>query len=85
MSKLFSFRYNSSSLPFGPMPWQFQNIMFVPMKTNIRYLPWRWPTGEVLFGRVRLFGDSPVSEARGLRELSLVDSFMESEKRELLV
>ena len=38
LSKLFSFRYNSSSLRFGLMPWQFQNMMFVSMKANIRYL-----------------------------------------------
>ena len=30
VSKLFSFRYNSSSLRFELMPWQFQNMMFVP-------------------------------------------------------
>ena len=65
MSKLFSFRYNSSSLRFGLMPWQFRNIMFVPMKTNIRDLSREMPTGEVLFGRVRLFGDSLVSKGRG--------------------
>ena len=34
MSKLFSFRYNSSSLRSGLTPWQFQNIRFVPMKTK---------------------------------------------------
>ena len=34
MSKLFSFRYNSSFLHFGLTSWQFQNIMFVPMKTK---------------------------------------------------
>ena len=38
MSKLFSFRYNSSSSRLGLMPWHFQNIMFVPMKANIRCL-----------------------------------------------
>ena len=37
MSKLFSFKDNSSFLRFGLMPWLFQN-MFVPMKANIRYL-----------------------------------------------
>ena len=38
MSKLLSFRYNSSFLRFGLMPWKFQSIMFVPMIANIRYL-----------------------------------------------
>ena len=38
MSKLFYFRYNSSSLRFDLMPWQFQNMMLVPMKAIIRYL-----------------------------------------------
>ena len=32
MSISFSFRYNSSSLCFGLIPWQFQNKMFGPMK-----------------------------------------------------
>ena len=32
MSIMFSFRYNSSSLRFGLIPWQFQNKMFKPMK-----------------------------------------------------
>ena len=32
MSISFSFRYNSSSLRFGLIPWQFQNKMFRPMK-----------------------------------------------------
>ena len=36
----------------------------------------RWPTGDVLFGRVRLFGDNLVSKSWGLRELSMVDGFM---------
>ena len=31
-----SFRYNSSSLRFGLIPWQFQNKMVVPME----YLSW---------------------------------------------
>ena len=40
MSKLFSFKYNSSSLRFYLMPKQFQNMLFVPMKAIIRnYLP----------------------------------------------
>ena len=50
MSKLFSFTCNSSSLRFGLTPWQFQNIMFVPMKTKSDTCHERWPTGEVLFG-----------------------------------
>ena len=50
MSKLFSFRHNYSSLRFCLTPWQFQNVMFVPMKANIDAYHERWPTGEeVLF------------------------------------
>ena len=60
MSKLFSFRYNSSSLRFDLTPWQFQNIMFIPMKTDIRYL-----SREMAYRGVRLFGDSLVSKSRG--------------------
>ena len=40
MSITFSFRYNSSSLCFGLMPWQFQNRMFRPMKLDKGYLSW---------------------------------------------
>ena len=40
MSTKFSFRYNSSYLRFGLIPWQFQNKMFRPMKTDQEYLPW---------------------------------------------
>ena len=38
MSVTFSFRYNSSSLRFGLIPWQFQNKMFKPMKVVKGYL-----------------------------------------------
>ena len=38
MSILFSFRYNSSSLRFGLIPWPFQNKMFRPMKLFKGYL-----------------------------------------------
>ena len=34
----FSFRYNSSSLRFGLIPWQFENKMFVPIKLIKGYL-----------------------------------------------
>ena len=36
----FSFRYNSSSLRFALIQWQFQNKMFVPMKLIKGYLSW---------------------------------------------
>ena len=49
MSKLFSFRYNSSQLGFGLTPWQFQNIMFVPLKQTSDTCHERWHTGDVLF------------------------------------
>ena len=41
----------------------------------------RWPTGEVQFGRVTLFGGSLVSEGRGLRELKMADGLVEVENR----
>ena len=63
MSKLFSFRHNYSSLRFCLTPWQFQNVMFVPMKANIDAYHERWPTGEeILFRGFRLFVDSLVSK-----------------------
>ena len=40
MSIEFSFRYNSSSLRFGLILWQFQNKIFRPMKLVNRYLSW---------------------------------------------
>ena len=46
MSITFSFRYNSSSLRFGLIPWQFQNRMFKPMHYS------------GLLGGFRPFGDS---------------------------
>ena len=66
MSKLFSFRYNSSSLRFDLTPWQFQNIVFIPIKTDIRYR-----LGTVWLVKVG-----------GLREFSMVGGFvLETEKR----
>ena len=64
MSKLFSFRYNSSPLRFGLKPWQFQNN--VCTHENKHRIPVMIDgLQEVLFRRVRLFGDSLVSENRG--------------------
>ena len=40
MSIEFSLRYNSSSLRFDLIPWQFQNMMFRPMKFDNGYLSW---------------------------------------------
>ena len=36
----FTLRYNSSSLQFDLIPWQFQNKMFLPMKLIKGYLSW---------------------------------------------
>ena len=58
MSIEFSFRYNSSSLRFDLTPWQFQNVMFRPMKLSNRYLPWMTVTYNGLSGGFRLLGDS---------------------------
>ena len=49
MSIEFSLRYNSSSLRFDLIHWQFQNVMFRPMKLDNLY---------GLGGGFRLFGDS---------------------------
>ena len=54
----FSFRYNSSSLRFGLIPWQFQNRMFKPMKLIRGYLSWMIMRYSGLVGCFRLFGDS---------------------------
>ena len=58
MSIEFSFRYNSSSLRFDLTPWQFQNVMFRPMKLSNRYLSWMTVTYNGLSGGFRLLGDS---------------------------
>ena len=57
MSITFSFRYNSNSLRFGLIPWQFQNKMFKPMKVIKGYLSWMMHYSGLL-GGFRLFGDS---------------------------
>ena len=57
-SIIFSFRYNSSSLHFGLIPWQFQNKMFVPMKLVKGYLSWLKMLHDGLDGGLRLLGDS---------------------------
>ena len=54
MSITFSFRYNSSSLRFGLIPWQFQNKMFKPKG----YLSWMMMHYSGLFGGFMLSGDS---------------------------
>ena len=81
MSRLFSFRYNSSSLRFGPMPWQFQNIMFVLIKKTSDTCHERWPAGEVLFRRFRLFVDCLVIKGRGLRELRMAEGLVKAENQ----
>ena len=58
MSIEFSFRYNSSSLRFDLIPWQFQNVMFRPMKLSNRYLSWMTVAYNGLSGGFRLLGDS---------------------------
>ena len=58
MSIAFSFRYNSSSLRFGLIPWQFQNRMFRPMKLIKGYLSWMMMPYSGLLGGFRLPGDS---------------------------
>ena len=58
MSIEFSLRYNSSSLRFDLIPWQFQNVMFRPMKLSNRYLSWMTVTYNGLIGGFRLLGDS---------------------------
>ena len=58
MSISFSFIYNSSSLRFGLIPWQFQNKIFIPMKMIKGYLSWMVMLYSGLLGGFRLFGDS---------------------------
>ena len=64
MSIVFSFRYNSSSLRFSLIPWQFQNTMFKPMKLIKRYLSWMTVRYSDLVGGFRLLGDSLGGAAR---------------------
>ena len=64
MSIEFSFRYNSSSLRFGLILWQFQNKIFRPMKLVNRYLSWVTVRYDGLDGGFRLLGDSLGGNAR---------------------
>ena len=64
MSISFSFIYNSSSLRFGLMPWQFQNKMFRPMKLIKGYLSWMMVYYSGPVGGFRLLGDSLGGVAR---------------------
>ena len=56
VSTSFSFRYDSSSLHFGLMPWQFQNRMFKSMKVIKGYLSWNMMHYSGQLGGFRLFG-----------------------------
>ena len=60
MSITFSFRHNSSSLPFGLIPWQFQNRMFEPMKVIKGYLSWMMMHYSGLLGGLGCLGTSLV-------------------------
>ena len=64
MSIVFSFRYNSSSLRFDLIPWQFLNTMFRPRKFIKRYLSWMTVCYNGLVGGLRLLGDSLGGVAR---------------------
>ena len=59
-----SFRYNSNSLRFGLIPWQFQNKIFRPMKLVNRYLSWVTVCYDGLDGGFSLLGDSLGGNAR---------------------
>ena len=66
MSKLFSFRYKLKFLTF------WSNTLAIPKRDDCTHgkktsdtCHKRWPTGEVLIGRVRLFGDSLASKGGG--------------------
>ena len=64
MSISFSFRYNSSSLRFGLITWQFQNRMFKPMKVVKGYLSWMNMRYDGVVDGFRLLGDSLGGVAR---------------------
>ena len=64
MSIEFSVKYNSSSLRFGLILWQFQNMIFRPMKMIKGYLSWMILTYSGLGGGFRLLGDALGGNAR---------------------
>ena len=74
MSIEFSFRYNSSSLRFDLTPWQFQNVMFRPMKLSNRYLSWMTVTYSGLSGGLGCLGTALVEVLGGEVDLE-VDGF----------
>ena len=76
----FSFRYNSSSLRFGLIPWQFQNKMFAPMKLVKGYLSWLKMLYDGLqwvepLGGLRLLGVALGILLGGKMDFSTVDTF----------
>ena len=75
MSITFSFRYNSSSLRFGLIPWQFQNKMFKPMKVIKGCLSWMMMHYSGLLGGFRLLGDSLGGIISGEVDFKVMDGF----------
>ena len=74
----FSFRYNSSSLRFGLIPWQFQNKMFKPMKVVKGYLSWMTVRYSGLLGDLGLeldLGTALVELLGGEVDFKVMDSY----------
>ena len=75
MSISFSFIYNSSSLRFGLIPWQFQNKIFKPMKVIKGYLSWMVMRCSGLLEGFRLFGTALVKLLGGEVAFKVMDGF----------
>ena len=60
ISTVFSFRYNSRSLCFDLIHWQFQNRMFKPMKLIKRYMLWMMMHYNCLLGGLGCLGTALV-------------------------
>ena len=75
MSIAFYFRYNSSSLRFGLIPWQLRNKMFKPMKAVKGYLSWMTMRYSGLLGGLGCLGTALVELLGGEVDFRLMDGF----------
>ena len=72
MSISFSFMYNSSSLRFGLIPWQFQSKIFKPMKVVKGWMVMRY---SGLLGGFRLLGTALMRLLGGEVAFKVLDGF----------
>ena len=75
MSTSFFYIYNSSSLRFDLIPWQFQNRMFRPMKIVKGYLSWMMMRYNGLLEDLGCLGTALVELLGGEVDFKVMDGF----------